>query len=429
MSVIKSAQQKSLSGIIKAVKKGANINELSHDGKNALYYAVKAQRILMAKYLIENGINVNTKDNDGKTALYYASEIYDKFSYNHGYSKDSKNIMLYLVENGAKDTHSSFIYKDEYEKYKKSKKLNQAKPLVVTPFKQAKNSILKFSQNRSVKKMKTAFRKGADINEINSLGKNALFHAVNYNSINMVKFLIERGINVNLKDKEGKTVLMSCYNPKILEILIDSGVSINEVDNKGRNALFYKNNPETIKHLIDNSIDVNLQDKNCETTLMLCRCEKSIKILLENGANPNLQNKDGRTSLMNQYKLESIKTLLEKGANPNLKNKYDSTALTIFFEEYTTNKKCPWGNPKNYFDIVLTLLDYEADIDLVQNNKDKNELKKIYNENIVSVRLKKSKERSDLLREELTAKFHSPENIEKWSVYLNKPFDEVIEVM
>ncbi len=43
--------------------------------------------------------------------------------------------------------------------------------------------------------------------------------------------------------------------------------------------------------------------------------------------------------------------------------------------------------------------------------------------------IEKSKERSDVLRESLISKYYSPENIEKWSVYLNKPFDEVIEVM
>jgi hypothetical protein len=41
----------------------------------------------------------------------------------------------------------------------------------------------------------------------------------------------------------------------------------------------------------------------------------------------------------------------------------------------------------------------------------------------------KPKERSDVLREELIAKYHSPENIEQWSIYLHKSFDETIEVM
>ena len=45
------------------------------------------------------------------------------------------------------------------------------------------------------------------------------------------------------------------------------------------------------------------------------------------------------------------------------------------------------------------------------------------------LKILKSKKRSDLLREELIAKYHSPENIEKWSIYFNKPFDEVLEVI
>ena len=42
---------------------------------------------------------------------------------------------------------------------------------------------------------------------------------------------------------------------------------------------------------------------------------------------------------------------------------------------------------------------------------------------------KKSKDRSNFLREELIAKYMSPENIEKWGLAYNKPFDEIIEIM
>lgn len=43
--------------------------------------------------------------------------------------------------------------------------------------------------------------------------------------------------------------------------------------------------------------------------------------------------------------------------------------------------------------------------------------------------MKLCKERSSILKEELVAKYMNPENIEQWSVYLNKPWDEVIEIM
>lgn len=79
--------------------------------------------------------------------------------------------------------------------------------------------------------------------------------------------------------------------------------------------------------------------------------------------------------------------------------------------------------------IFLSKISFENGIDINiykhRNSTNKELLTKIYNDYII----KKSKKRSDLLREELVAKYHSPENIEKWSVYLNKTFDEVIEVM
>ena len=54
---------------------------------------------------------------------------------------------------------------------------------------------------------------------------------------------------------------------------------------------------------------------------------------------------------------------------------------------------------------------------------------KFYNICYTKYMFEKCKERSDLLREGLIQKYHSPENIEQWSVYYNKPFDEVIEIM
>lgn len=77
----------------------------------------------------------------------------------------------------------------------------------------------------------------------------------------------------------------------------------------------------------------------------------------------------------------------------------------------------------------ISKLTFENGIDINiykhRNSMNKELLTKKYNDYI----LQKCKERSDVLREELVAKYHSPENIEKWSLYLNKPFDETIEVM
>jgi hypothetical protein len=77
----------------------------------------------------------------------------------------------------------------------------------------------------------------------------------------------------------------------------------------------------------------------------------------------------------------------------------------------------------------ISQLSFENGIDINiykhKNLKNKELLTQKYNNYI----LQKSKERSDLLREELVSKYHSPGNIEKWSVYLHKSFDETIEVM
>ena len=71
----------------------------------------------------------------------------------------------------------------------------------------------------------------------------------------MIKYLIEKGININ-KHVFGHNSLYWCRDyPETLKILIKNGIDIHQIDNNGHNALFWcRNHPEILKMLLDKGI-------------------------------------------------------------------------------------------------------------------------------------------------------------------------------
>jgi serine/threonine protein kinase len=120
-----------------------------------------------------------------------------------------------------------------------------------------------------------------DINTSNEYGITLLHSAVSYKTTaknveemtSIVKKMIEKGANPNIRSKTGITPLHSAIDQE---------------------------NTSIIKTLIENGADINLQDHLGRTPLHYAFIHKkqgSIKTLIENGANVNLKDQDGNTFL------------------------------------------------------------------------------------------------------------------------------------
>ena len=82
---------------------------------------------------------------------------------------------------------------------------------------------------------------GADLNDFNEDGVNILDYAIMYNKIDLVKKIIDSGINVNATTRPSRfTALMGavCYGRiEIAKMLLEKGADKNAVDSKGLSAL------------------------------------------------------------------------------------------------------------------------------------------------------------------------------------------------
>jgi ankyrin repeat protein len=127
------------------------------------------------------------------------------------------------------------------------------------------------------------------------------------------------------------------YFKKAIEKNIENGADINNIlsDNLIINA--HNNNIGIVKYLIENGVDINIKGKFTGKTALMFAAQigslNMVKYLVEHGADINLQDLNGDTALkIAAYydKFEIIKYLVEHGANINTPdNTGISTALSI----------------------------------------------------------------------------------------------------
>ena len=120
-----------------------------------------------------------------------------------------------------------------------------------------------------------------DFDAQDSNGATALMHSVRKNNLGIVVFLLEKGVNVNAKNKYGKTPLMfAVHSLKHASLLIENNANVNAQETFGNlnspitiAANFPKDKTsKVVKLLIDNNADVNYKMGNGNTALLLtCR--------------------------------------------------------------------------------------------------------------------------------------------------------------
>jgi ankyrin repeat protein len=115
--------------------------------------------------------------------------------------------------------------------------------------------------------------------------------------------LLEEGIDVNIKDLDGRIALMyASFNgyTDIVKELLNKGSEVNLRDNYGRTPLMFASSgpfPETVKLLLEKQADPNMVDgEEHYTPIMYAAAEghlEVVRILLAGKADPTLKDVDG----------------------------------------------------------------------------------------------------------------------------------------
>lgn len=208
---------------------------------------------------------------------------------------------------------------------------------------------------RSKEIVELLLAKGADVNQDASerYSTPLLDRALNYSEGREVAaLLIEKGVDLEKRDREGKTALMrraSANAPReTMEWLIGKGAKVNVRDDRGQSALDYvitSGNSDAAAMLIEKGADVKARDDNGRTPLhnAVARGNAAlVKVLVEKGAEVNAATDTGDTPLHVAAAAPGpiLNTLLGAGADPNVRNKRGDMPLHIALRAA--------GEPYNY---------------------------------------------------------------------------------
>jgi ankyrin repeat protein len=162
--------------------------------------------------------------------------------------------------------------------------------------------------------------------EQGSEGGDPLFNAVSSGSTDTVKLVLDRGCNINARDRYGKTPLFYASCKEIACLLIASGASPDVRDSEGLTPLHEARDVDAAAVLIDQGIDVNSVSNEGKTPLH-CACSADIVIhLLQRGASIEARDRYGCTPLF-RVNTDAAAALLDRGADIDVVNSFGDTAL------------------------------------------------------------------------------------------------------
>lgn len=155
---------------------------------------------------------------------------------------------------------------------------------------------------------------------INMKDIDKLVNAIRVGNLDKVKFLINKGIEINFKDYCGWSFLIfaiEANKKEIVQFLIEKGIDINNVAENDQTPIMWaaqSGQKEIVKMLADRQVLLNCQNIWGETALMMTlNCTSSnfykevMEILIDAGADINLKNKKNKTI----FKLVSDRNLID----------------------------------------------------------------------------------------------------------------------
>lgn len=221
------------------ISKGININQQTKDyyyEKTVLMDAINSRNYDKAEILINNNVDLNIEDRTGNNIIFQFpsdEKLFNliknkKIKYHNDISHilcltESINIAKFLIEEKGVDVNKTY-------------KGMGAGDLEVTA--------LMLNTNIDVSKLLISY--GADVNKLDSFGRNALFYNIfkniqaNTQWENMyerAKLLLENNIDINKTEKTGENVLFYLFNEKLLQLYKKYNIDMECLDKNGNNAI------------------------------------------------------------------------------------------------------------------------------------------------------------------------------------------------
>ena len=169
-------------------------------------------------------------------------------------------------------------------------------------------------------------------------GSTALHHAAGYGPIGNLQLLIDKGADVNDKNRRSSTPLhWAVHDEAKVRLLLSKGANVNARQAQGRTPLYLAAmlgaGVPTMRLLLSRGADARLAAVNGQTPMMMTAVRGAVegmRLLIESGADVNSKDGAGETALMAACasgNASAVQLLIDQGADVKVKSKRNETAL------------------------------------------------------------------------------------------------------
>ena len=270
----------------------ANRQVLNLNGENCFRVACARGNLEIASYFQSEGVDVDSRALDWSTALHVA------------YRGGSESALEFCLNKGC------------------SPNVADAENLTVQflAFRDHKDELAERIQNDY----------DGNINVADS-DNNSLAHlAYQKKDLDRIRYLTQRGLNLELRNKYGRTVFMEAvmeHNQEMCGQLLEIGSNINTYDGTGQSPLmiaYLSDDKSLFDFLIQKECNPNIQEHEAGKTVLMMALEKldfaTCDVLIAHGADINIRDNNGRTPIMRcvldpKYDRRTFDYLIGKGCS------------------------------------------------------------------------------------------------------------------
>ncbi|XP_048865095.1 ankyrin repeat domain-containing protein 50 [Brienomyrus brachyistius] len=312
--------------LLTLLDKGARVEQPDREGRTALMAAGYMGHREALEILLNAGAEVNRKDGDGRTALSLAAMCL---------GGNSSEVMSLLLERGADPGHRDGdgmtpLLLAAYEGHGEAVELLLEAGADVDDASGSVTPLLAAASMGHMAVVNTVLFWGAPVDAIDGEGRTALCLAATHGSTDVVRALLDRGLDENHKDDLGWTPLhaAACSGHKgACAVLTDYGsmARVGELDNEGRTPLILaaqEGHCGTVRLLLDRRSPIDHRGYDGHSALSAAALEGHadvVELLMRRGTDTDVRDAEGKPLLyllMLEGRLDIAALLVEKGGAP-----------------------------------------------------------------------------------------------------------------
>ena len=160
---------------------------------------------------------------------------------------------------------------DRNDLYCMKKIIDNDKSLIFLRSNQDETLLHMAMRRENIEMAKYLISNGLDVNSLNKYGSTPIFNSIYQGDFNGIEFLLMHGADLQAKNYNGNTPLhwaVDCHKPKVCSFLISKGANIDAQNNNGETPLFIACEQgllEITKILLDHDADITLSNLSNET--------------------------------------------------------------------------------------------------------------------------------------------------------------------